>query len=215
MDEIFSLHEHRHLITFNGHRILLVFLVNLWNPEYTKIIRHFYYIIYSSPGQEHFLRLRLDKNTLIIRNRQTLRALYVGVLFQIYIPSGLTSVSGQIELPHKFITCSLEAATRTSTTHRNLTTQPIITHIQELQIQCGHRHRNAPGDLVVVKIQRRQALGELHLGQIELEQVPRQIHDLCGLVGAKNHGCVAFELVARQVYDAEVHLGERGWDFPS
>jgi hypothetical protein len=29
MDEIFSLHEHRHLITFNGHRILLVFLVNL------------------------------------------------------------------------------------------------------------------------------------------------------------------------------------------
>jgi hypothetical protein len=115
MDEIFSLHEHRHLITFNGHRILLVFLVNLWNPEYTKIIRHFYYIIYSSPGQEHFLRLRLDKNTLIIRNRQTLRALYVGVLFQIYIPSGLTSVSGQIELPHKFITCSLEAATRTST----------------------------------------------------------------------------------------------------
>jgi hypothetical protein len=45
MDEIFSLHEHRHLITFNGHRILLVFLVNLWNPEYTKIIRHFYYII--------------------------------------------------------------------------------------------------------------------------------------------------------------------------
>jgi hypothetical protein len=33
MDEIFSLHEHRHLITFNGHRFLLVFLVNLWNLE--------------------------------------------------------------------------------------------------------------------------------------------------------------------------------------
>lgn len=35
MDEIFSLHEHHqsHLITFNGHRFLLFFLVNLLNLE--------------------------------------------------------------------------------------------------------------------------------------------------------------------------------------
>lgn len=99
------------------------------------------------------------------------------------------------------------------TTHWNLTTQPVITHIQELQIQCRHLHRNAPVDHVVVKIQWSQALGELHLGQIELEQVPRQVHNLRGLVRAENHRRVSFEHVTGQVYDVEVHVSERGWDW--
>lgn len=72
------------------------------------------------------------------------------------------------------------------TSHWNLPTQPVITHIQELQIECRHLRRNAPVDLVVVKIQRSQGLGERHLGQIELEQVSRQVHDLRGLARAEN-----------------------------
>ena len=47
--------------------------------------------------------------------------------------------------------------------HWNLTTQPVVAHVQELQIHLGQAHRNTACDLVMVEIQRSQALGKIHL----------------------------------------------------
>ena len=67
-------------------------------------------------------------------------------------------------------------------TSRNMTTQPIIAHVQVLQIQRGQPRWKTPIDLIMVQIQRRQALRKSHLTQIKLEHVPRKVNDLNGLV---------------------------------
>ena len=48
-------------------------------------------------------------------------------------------------------------------THWNLTTQPVVAHVQELEIQLGKLHWDTPVDLIVVDIQRGQACRKLHL----------------------------------------------------
>uniref|UniRef100_A0A803R9W0 Uncharacterized protein n=1 Tax=Cannabis sativa TaxID=3483 RepID=A0A803R9W0_CANSA len=64
-------------------------------------------------------------------------------------------------------------------THRNLPTQPIIAHIETAQIiQCGQSHRKTPNYLIMIKIQRGQALGKLNLRHIKLQQIPRQVYKL-------------------------------------
>ena len=80
-------------------------------------------------------------------------------------------------------------------THRNLTTQPVVAHVQELEIQLRKLHWDTPVDLIVVDIQRGQACRKLHLWQIKFQQVPGQVHNLGCLVQPKYHGCVTFELV--------------------
>ncbi|RDY01619.1 hypothetical protein CR513_15033, partial [Mucuna pruriens] len=83
-----------------------------------------------------------------------------------------------------------------SPTLRYLTTQPIIAHVELLQkIQCGQAHGNAPGYLVVIQIQRCQALGELHFGKIKCQQVPRNVKHLRRFVGPEKHGGIAFQFV--------------------
>ncbi|KAM2200342.1 hypothetical protein ACFX1R_000300 [Malus domestica] len=47
--------------------------------------------------------------------------------------------------------------------HQNLTTQLVVAHVQELEIQLGRLHWDTPVDFIVVDIQRGQACRKLHL----------------------------------------------------
>ncbi|KAM1711986.1 hypothetical protein ACFXTN_002161 [Malus domestica] len=47
--------------------------------------------------------------------------------------------------------------------HQNLTTQLVVAHVQELEIQLGRLHWDTPVDLIVFDIQRGQACQKLHL----------------------------------------------------
>jgi hypothetical protein len=82
-------------------------------------------------------------------------------------------------------------------THWNLTTQPVVAHIEQHQIiQFGQLCRNTPRDPVMVQVHGSQAGGKHHFGQIKFQHVPRQIHNLGGLVQTEYYRRVAFELVA-------------------
>lgn len=66
--------------------------------------------------------------------------------------------------------------------HRNLPAQPVVAHVQELQQQTLHRLWHRPANLVMVNVRPRNALAQLHLGQVELEQVPRDVDVVVRLV---------------------------------
>lgn len=99
-------------------------------------------------------------------------------------------------------------------THRNLPTKPIITHIQILQIQFRHRRRQTPKHLIMINIQRCQALRKRDLRQVKFQQIPRQIKNLDHFVSAEEHKRIAFKLIAGEINGSEVQSWQRRRDVP-
>lgn len=64
----------------------------------------------------------------------------------------------------------------------------------------------------MVNVQGDQVVVDLELQHVELESVPREVHDLCGLVWPKEHGYVPLEHVPRHIHLPEVHILEGSWD---
>lgn len=92
--------------------------------------------------------------------------------------------------------------------HRNLPTQPVVAHVQELELQTRHSLRNRPVYLIMVHVQGRQALIKIHLRQVELELVPRDVDVVRALVPSEHQRCVPLKPVPGKVELPEVDAGE-------
>lgn len=89
-------------------------------------------------------------------------------------------------------------------TLRNLPTQTIVTHIQELQTCSRQRFRQISINLIMIHIKIRQARWKLHIRHIKPELIPRKISYLNCLVCPKKHSEITRQLVSRKIYNREV-----------